>query len=229
LFSKLFNAWLPGDAVVALHGSVSRSAMLSQLPKPSLFYKRKFSKATHSAFGGVTTSSWHLIHYSCVRDPITAPALMTREHYAQTLQSSLDDTVARTGEAFTFEPCLGQQYIGTVHLRKTGVSLCVYDADGLGPDLSLIASSRFLFFWVRAATVWSKDKSERVLRPIRLYERSSRSGIMRERWSASFDPLRSQLLHFGCISLLLRERSFVSFLTIFWNPISLLQTSSLLW
>lgn len=170
LFSKLFNAWLPGDAVVAMHGSVSRSAMLSQLPKPSSFYKRKFSKATHSAFGGVTTSSWHLIHYSRVRDPITAPALMTREHYAQTLQSSLDDTVARSGEAFTFEPCLGQQYIGSVRLRKTGASLWVYDADGLGPDLSLIASSRFLFFWVRAATVWSKDKSERVLRPIRLYE-----------------------------------------------------------
>ena len=105
--------------------------MLRWLPKPSAFYKRKISRAVHSRFGGVTVSTWHLVHYSRLRDPVTVASLMTRDHYAQTLQSSLDDTLPRSGDAYTFETCSGQLHIGSVRLRKTGASLWVYDGDSL--------------------------------------------------------------------------------------------------
>jgi hypothetical protein len=196
-FKLLFDAWLPGDAVVAAHGDLSRSRLLSWLPKPSGFYKRKISRASHSSFGGVTWSTWHLVHYSRVRDPITATSLMTRDHYAQTLQSSLDDTLPRSGEAYTFEASSGQRYIGAVRLHKTGASLWVYDGESLGPDLAVISKPRFWFFWVRAATVWSK--SEAVLRPIRLYELFSvwdyegKSECKNRSWDESIVALRDRI------------------------------------
>ena len=44
----------------------------------------------------------------------------------------------------------------------------MFDADGLAPDVSTIQPSRFWFFWVRAASVWSAGS--KILRPIRLHE-----------------------------------------------------------
>ena len=51
---------------------------------------------------------------------------------------------------------------------KTDTELRVYDADGLAPNLSIIKPSRFLFFWVIAASVWSK--SEQVKQPVQILE-----------------------------------------------------------
>jgi hypothetical protein len=100
--------------------------------------------------------------------PVSISKLMTREHYPQPLQVSLDDTVGATQEKYLFEPCFGQDYIGTAHIRKTGIVLRVYDANGLAPNMATISPPRFWFFWVRAASVWSKTK--KITRPVKLHE-----------------------------------------------------------
>jgi hypothetical protein len=92
---------------------------------------------------------------------------MTGEHYFQPLQASLDDTLGGSQEWFLFEPCFGKSYLGTVRLRNSDVSLRVYDAEGLAPDLAAIKPI-FLFFWVKADSVWSK--TDKVMRPVRLHE-----------------------------------------------------------
>ena len=66
---------------------------------------------------------------------------MTKEHYPQPLQSSLDDTEGVAQERISFEPCVGQDYVGMVTLRQTNMKLRVYDAEDLVPDLGLINTS----------------------------------------------------------------------------------------
>jgi hypothetical protein len=64
---------------------------------------------------------------------------MTKEQYPQPLQASLDDTKGASGEKVSFKPCMGQDYVATVTLRKhPDTILRVYDSDGLAPDLALI-------------------------------------------------------------------------------------------
>jgi hypothetical protein len=67
---------------------------------------------------------------------------MTKEHYPQPLQFSLDDTEGATQERVSFEPCVGQDYVGKVKLIRTNTELPVYDSDGLAPDLSAIQGLR---------------------------------------------------------------------------------------
>ena len=167
MFTALLQRWNPEDAVVTIHQRFSRSEVLNFTPVASKMYRVKRSKAMHSQFGGVTISSWHLVHYSRVSEPITASMLMTKEHYPQVLQSSLDDTVGKSQVRFSFEPHQGGTSMGTVTLKKNGSKLPVNDSNGLGPDLGLIRSPRFWFFWVFAHTVWSK---EQIIRPIKLGE-----------------------------------------------------------
>jgi hypothetical protein len=168
LIQSIFDAWLPADAILAIHGRFSRRELMQVTPSHSSRYQVKISKARHSQFGGATVLAWSLIHLSRFNTPINVTSLMTKEHYPQPLQASLDDTLGLSQEKFSFEPCSGQDYIGMVTLRRTGTKLPVYDADGLAPDLSAIRSSRFWFFWVRAFSVWSKTK--KVLRPVQLHE-----------------------------------------------------------
>jgi hypothetical protein len=152
-FKGLFKAWLPRDAVVVTHGSKSRSQILSWVPDLSGHYKMRLSKLVHANFGGVTTSSWHLVHFSREHSPITARTVMTEDHYTQCLQASLDDTVSKSPSEYSFELESGKDYRGTVRLKKTGATLRVYDGESLGPDLHLITTARFLFFWVIACSV----------------------------------------------------------------------------
>ena len=168
-FQTLFDAWRPGDALVALPGTLSRSQVLGLIPKPTTHYRMKMSKAIHSKFGGVTTSTWHMVHFSRIDIPVTATTLMTENYYPQSLQSSLDDTEGKPQGVFSFEPCSGKDFIGHVTTRKgdSTATLRVYDGEGMAPDLSTISTPRFWFFWVLAATVWTR---ERILRPIRLHE-----------------------------------------------------------
>jgi hypothetical protein len=92
---------------------------------------------------------------------------MTEDHYAQSLQASLDDTVSMSPGKYSFEPESGKDYLGMIRLKKTGATLKVYDGAGLGPDLHAITTARFLFFWVLAFSVWNK---ERIYRPVKLHE-----------------------------------------------------------
>lgn len=147
LIADLFEAWLPGEFVIVAHGSLSRRETMELVPQHTGRYRFKVSRARHSDFGGATTTIWNVIHLSRLTTPITAHGLMTKEHYPQPLQASLDDTEGATGEKVSFDACFGQDYLGTVTLRKhPGTVLRVYDADGLGPDLSLIQCSRYWFF-----------------------------------------------------------------------------------
>jgi hypothetical protein len=93
---------------------------------------------------------------------------MTAEHYPQVLQASLDDTETPSSIRVDFHEEFGKNYCGMVKLRKTGQELRVYDADALAPDLSLISPSRYLFFWVRCASVVLKG--QKILRPVKLHE-----------------------------------------------------------
>jgi hypothetical protein len=167
----VFDAWLPGDMIIAVHGSCSRREVASLVPKHSTFYLYKISRARHSEFGGAMTSVWNFIHLARITPPISFNTLMTSEHYRQTLQASLDDTEGQSQDKFHFESCEGKDYIGNVMLLKTKTELRVYDADGLAPDLAALARkypTRFLFFWVLAASVWKRGC--RILRPVRLHE-----------------------------------------------------------
>ena len=168
LAKDLFAKWLPQDAVFTTHQQVSRSQFLSWVPKLTGHYRMKLSKAKHSEFGGVTTSAWHLCHFSRRTNPTVARTLMTEEHYSQTLQGSLDDTEGPRRERVTFEPCSGQPFVGIVKVHKSGRCLRVYDGDSFGPDLFTLVDSIFLFFWVRANSVWSKQN--KILRQVRLHE-----------------------------------------------------------
>lgn len=164
----LFKAWLPGDLLIATHGHRTRSEVKAMIPDHPHFYHMTISKVRHSHLGGATASVWSIIHLSRMMNPVSISKLMTREHYPQPLQASLDDTVGATQEKYLFEPCFGKDYLGTVRVRKTGIMLRVYDADGLAPDMTTISPPRFWFFWVRAASVWSKE--EKIIRPIKLHE-----------------------------------------------------------
>ena len=171
LLKDLFKCWLPADLIITVHGKLTRSATLDLVPEhDKARYKFKVSRARHSQFGGATVSVWNVIHLSRRLEPITTSALMTEEHYPQPLQASLDDTEGASGEKVTLEYCSGCDYIGTVtrHSRPCTNPPRVYDADGLAPDLAGIPSSRHWFFWVLAASVWSKK--EKVLRPVKLHE-----------------------------------------------------------
>ncbi len=118
----LFKVWLPRDAVAVIHGSYSRAQALAWVPEVSGHYKFKLSKMVHAKFGGVTTSSWHLIHFTREGSPVTAGLLMTEDHFAQPLQASLDDTVSVSPSRYSFETESGKDYLGMVSLKKTGAN-----------------------------------------------------------------------------------------------------------
>ncbi len=164
IFSILMHHWKPREALVMMDGKLSSDEVLKDLPSIDLKYSRKLSKARHADFGGVTSSQWHVVHYSRVGPCLSSSHLMTAEHYAQALQTSLDDTEIKSSERKQFTAEYGKDFCGIVKLNKNGQVLRVYDADGLAPDLSHISSSRFLFFWVRAASVAASG--DKILRPI---------------------------------------------------------------
>jgi hypothetical protein len=155
----LFDAWLPGNFIIAVHGSLSRRETMQVVPNHSALYSLKISKGRHSEFGGATTSVWNFIHLSRLARPFALSELMTSEHYTHTLQALLDDTLGLLQVKYCFESCFGQDYIGLVTLKATGTQLRVFDADGLAPDLAAIQPSRFWFFWVSASSVWARKQN----------------------------------------------------------------------
>ena len=166
---ELFAAWLPAELIIAAHGNRTRREAMQLVPEHSGFYYFKSSKVRHSDFGGATTSIWVIIHLSRTNNkPTSLTELMTGEHYFQPLQASLDDTLWGSQERFLFEPCFGENYLGTVRLRNSDLSLRVYDAEGLAPDLAAI-QPRFLFFWVKADSCGNKTDNK-VMWPVRVHE-----------------------------------------------------------
>jgi hypothetical protein len=56
LVQHVFDAWLPGDAVLAVHGKLSRRELANVVPAHSNRYHYKVSRGSHSGFGGSTVS-----------------------------------------------------------------------------------------------------------------------------------------------------------------------------
>ena len=98
LFSTLMHHWKPREALVMMDGKLSRGEVLKNLPSPDMKYSRKLSRARHADFGGVTSSQWHVVHYSRVGPCLSSSHLMTAEHYVQALQTSPNDTEIKSSE-----------------------------------------------------------------------------------------------------------------------------------
>lgn len=71
---------------------------MEMVPEHTSHYRFKISRALHLEFGGATVSVWNIIHMSRLTTPIAVQGLMTKEHYPQPLQASLDNTEEATGE-----------------------------------------------------------------------------------------------------------------------------------
>eukprot|EP00804_Cyclotella_cryptica_P003629 CCRYP_002219-RA/>CCRYP_002219-RA protein AED:0.38 eAED:0.42 QI:0/0/0/1/0.33/0.25/4/0/448 len=154
LVQQVFDAWLPGDTVLAIWQFMA-SFHAENFTRESFEFWRLNSVGLE--FHSLISSHFSSQH-QCLNDKGTlSPAVF-----------SLDDTEGATQERVSFEPCIGQDYVGKVKLICTNTELPVYDSDGLAPDLGATRSSRFWFFWVHAVSVWSKG--QKMLRPIKLHE-----------------------------------------------------------
>jgi hypothetical protein len=89
----------------------------------------------------------------------TSSDLYTTSKYQCTLQTTLDNTLSTSSERFVFIGYDSHQSgrIDAVLTKGDSVSHCVFDSDGLSPDLSL--NDVFISkLWVLAKSVWKKKK-----------------------------------------------------------------------
>ena len=84
MFCVLFEAWLPGDVVVAVHGSGSQKALVARQPPTPKFYTMKVSTMRHIYFGGISVEiQFEVIFHN--RQPFHFLSLMRATHFSQTL------------------------------------------------------------------------------------------------------------------------------------------------
>ena len=136
-------------------------------PAQALYHKRD-DHATHSDFGGVTTSSWHFVHLTRTSHPhLFQQAIMMPPQFSCPLQTALQDTIgAPRGKTVVVEkvtstqPLSGTHVIGMAHFRGTRSSpptdKCpIFDANGLAPVLGKLARDRRAI-WVSANSVYGR-------------------------------------------------------------------------
>ena len=179
----LFKRWQPLIAVIAMPSSSSRRerASWAKAGGPGTLnkqYIRRDIDCTHSDIGGVTTASWHFVHYS--RDEVIGPtqAVMMAPDFPRPLQSALHDTFGgyKKGRKLVFEktattaPLSGPNVIGYASIVNQMHRVPVYDASGLAPDISRLSGEE-KYVWVRANSVYgSKQDSKKVLRAVDITE-----------------------------------------------------------
>ena len=170
LANRMLHAWQPWIVIFAYPPHLSRSRVLRLGPHPRSSYEKKTIKCRHTDVGGVTNSSWTLLHFSRLHTQPSRPSLMTMNVYPRPLQTALDDTVGGRWcdhqDSFELRDDLGDNVLGTVVDRKDGRTRSLYSADRVGPDISTMAEED-RFFWVSAASVRSKDH---VFRRVKTYE-----------------------------------------------------------
>ncbi|KAL7527269.1 hypothetical protein ACHAXR_004033, partial [Thalassiosira sp. AJA248-18] len=170
LVNRMFDAWQPWIAIIAYPPRLSRSAVLRLGPHLRSSYEKRTIKCRHTDVGGVTTSSWTLLHFSRLRSQSSRPSLMTMKVYPRPLQTALDDTVGGRWceHQNSFEPRedLGMNVLGTIVDKRDGIAKSLYSAKKLGPDISTLKGED-RFFWVSAASVMSKNH---VLRRVKIFE-----------------------------------------------------------
>jgi hypothetical protein len=170
IVGKLFEAWQPTTAVLALPSCLTRSQFYAfskfggkdaNTPSKSKEYSRFYTSISHKEVGGVTSSRWSIVVLLRHHRISSKKSLMTTTDYPICLQTALDDTKgSRYGRTPKFEARpegseLPPLAIGIVKLA--GKTCPVYDGRGLAPDLGLLDwDVRQL--WVRAASVFSRKK-----------------------------------------------------------------------
>ena len=164
ILAKLFHKWKPAVAILAFPGKLSRRQVLELAPSHEGFYKQLTLKPHHSNVGGVTATTWHVVHLSRISCGLQGPQSMTMTHYPRTLQTALDDTLGgdHVYQSFESPPSAEGGIVGMVSPYKISSLKPVYSADMLGPDLSLLkAADRF--FWVKANSVRSRQPVVRLV------------------------------------------------------------------
>ena len=140
LVDRLFDTWQPWIAIISYPPHLSRSAVLRLGPHLHSSYEKRTIKCRHSDVGGVTTSSWTILHISRLLSRPSRPSLMTMNVYPRQLQTALDDTLGGRwcDHQGSFDPRvdLGKNVIGTVVDKKDGRLRFLYSANSVGPDIS---------------------------------------------------------------------------------------------
>ena len=169
LVDKLFHKWRPAIALIALPCSLSKRQALSLLPDHGVYYRQQMLRPRHSNVGGVTATSWHVVHLRRLTiETLEGPPSMTMNQYPRSLQTVLDDTLGsnRVAESFENEPSSEGSSVGQVRGQKSGNLQPVYSATRLGPDLSTMRA-RDRLIWVKANSVRSPHP---VLRQVNIHE-----------------------------------------------------------
>ncbi len=169
----LFLAWLPAVTILALPGELSRTQVGRLLPQLPVGYHQKSFAPRHHKIGGVTTSRWHVIHITRLKDRVSYPSVMTLESYPRPLQTSLDDTAGRTSRQYRIELSTPSsesydQVKKLMIIPGNSHPTPLVDSNGLAPDLSLLDDAS-LYFWVRAESVLSNKKVIRQVSVSELY------------------------------------------------------------
>ena len=162
----LFEAWQPLIAILALPSCLTRKERHMFLRGQSSPFKRpEYTRVElschHPDFGGVTSSTWHFVHYSRSGGPTEKDALMMAPQFPRPLQTALDDTLGESRratvvveEAQTATPTNELPHIlGFAPTSKVKYKTPVFDASRRGPDIgSLTRAERN--FWVSANSVY---------------------------------------------------------------------------
>ena len=162
VMAGMFWAWRPQATLFVVPGEWGRkkfSEVIGDRFRGQGLKTRQFRQC-HSKLGGVTDSSWTVVHVTRLEGRDCRLLMMTPS-YARHLQTCLDDTLrVERNKARAFEPRpassdLPDHAIGRVRWGG-GKFSPVYDGLGLGPDLRTLGDDE-LRFWVKAWSVFSSD------------------------------------------------------------------------
>ena len=183
LVETCFLRWQPLITIVALPASSSRKerTQWTRFGTTSSFrntYHRRDLHCKHHDIGGVTDTAWYFVHFTKSLVHSNSRAVMMAPEFPRSLQTALHDTIGgHKGRPLVFEKAAtaakseGINVVGQVSILRQMTQTPVYDASGLGPDLSQMSIKDRNNVWVQAISVYGlKEKSKKVLRRIDLTE-----------------------------------------------------------
>jgi hypothetical protein len=158
IVATLFKQWRPAIVILSVHASLSRNDTLALLPSGlPLFYQKKMITVCHENVGGVTSASWHFVHYTRWMGFLSYPSIMTSISLPCLLQTALSDMNGAARGA-TFEVRLGTnppEAIGVLSSYVGDNHVPVFSGDSVAPDLSCIPF-KDVHIWVCAHSVYLK-------------------------------------------------------------------------
>lgn len=173
----LFSKWQPSIAIFAVHSSIPRRHISNSLPKTFASipkYRHFWQTCSHHEFGGVSLSSWHILHFHRLDEFLERSELMTPPGYLRHLQGALFDTLGGPAKSPSVElfdhDGLSQSLsqIGFVKGKERGSSFRrpLYSSSKLAPDISTLDRDE-LYFWVDTQSVFTRGRNvvRQVTRP----------------------------------------------------------------